>query len=121
MPAPYKPKDQSYPALKWHPETGDCRLFHSEGQVPKGWLDQHPRNLAPEKLDPASPAALPMTRKEIVEALNSGGISYDPKAKASVLFDQLTVAVKEALTEANISFDDAADTKELLALLPTPE
>jgi len=121
MALPAKPKDQSYPALKWHPENGECRLFHSEASVPKGWLDQHPRNLKPESVDPAAPAPLPMTRKEIVDALNNGGISYDPKAKVSVLYDQLTVAVKEALTTADISFDDDADTKELLALLPTPE
>ena len=121
MPAPHKPKDQAYPALKWHPETGDCRLFHNEASVLKGWLDQHPRNLKPENVDPAAPAPLPMTRKEIVDALNNGGISYDPKSKTTVLFDQLTVAVKEALTEADISFDDAADTKELLDLLPKPE
>ncbi len=56
-----------------------------------------------------------------MDALHSGEISYDPKAKTSVLFDQLTVAVKQALTAADISFDDATDTKELLALLPTPE
>ncbi len=116
-----KPKDHAYPALKWHPDTGESRVFHNEGQVPKGWLNQHPDAIKPEKLDPATPLPVPMTRREIMDALHSGEISYDPKAKTSVLFDQLTVAVKQALTAADISFDDATDTKELLALLPTPE
>lgn len=125
-------KDPHYPAYKWHPETGEQKLFTKAGDVPQGWLDTHPSNLseddkarladaakAPEAQTKAAPLSL--TRKEVVKALQDGGIQFDPAAKVDVLYAILTEAVKKFLTEAEVEFDPAADTKALLELLPKPE
>ena len=120
-------KDQSYPAMKWDPVTKESRVFNKASEVPDGWLDTHPDNLenmpqpvkAPEVQAKAVP--LPLTRKEMVQALQDGGIPFDPASKVDVLYAILTEAVKKFLTDADIAFDPAADTKVLLGLLPKPE
>lgn len=117
--------DMAYPAMKWHPETGEARAFTKAGDVPDGWLDTHPNNIsvvdkaaANNKDVVGKPVPLPLTRKEMVAALQQGGIAFDPAAKVDVLYAVLTEAVKKFLTDAEIEFDPALDTKALLALVP---
>lgn len=108
------------PTMAWHPETGENQIFNHPSEVPEGWLDTHPSNVkAAVKQEGNKP--LSMTRKEIVAALNDGGLSFDNKAPVKALYAQLTDAVKAVLTEAQVQFDPNADTKDLLALLPKPE
>lgn len=120
-------KDEFYPAYKWHPENAEQRLFHKAGDVPEGWLDTHPANLAnvtkpeAEKAPAAEPAKLDMTRKEIVAALADGGIKFDPASKVAVLYELLKTEVKRVLVDAEIEFEADAGTKALLELLPKPE
>lgn len=115
----------AFPAMLWHPETGESRVFHKAGDVPEGWLDTHPDNVKnlpkAEKAAQTKPVPLSMTRKEMVQALQDGGISFDPASKVDVLYAILTEAVKKFLTDAEVEFDPATDTKALLELLPKPE
>jgi|GEM_PF-4803772 len=105
-----------YPALKWHPETGECSLFNDAAEVPDGYLDVHPNNLAKES---EKAATLPMKRKAIIAALKSGSISFDPQADAATLYDLLLSGVKAALTEQELAFDaESDDAPALLALFP---
>lgn len=104
----------SEPTMAWHPKTGENKIFNSSSEVPEGWLDTHPNNVA-EKSAPD------MTRKEIIAALSSGGIQFDERANKETLYEVLTDAVKKALTEAEITFNPALTTKQLLDLLPSPE
>lgn len=117
-----------YPAMKWHPETGEAKVFHKAEDVPDGYLDTHPSNLAnvaaanqeaSKKLNKAK--TLPLSKDEIIAALVEGGIGYPKQASAKALYDLLTEKVKAALTEAGTSFDPEADTKTLLGLLTPPE
>jgi hypothetical protein len=120
--------DRDYPAMKWDPVSGEARTFTKAAEVPEGWLDTHPANVAnvakpaPDNkkvVEAAAKAApLPLTRKEMVKALQDGGIAFDPAAKVDVLYAILTEAVKKFLTTAEIEFDPAMDTKALLALVP---
>ena len=121
-------KDPNYPAMMWHPKTCESRVFYQAGDVPKGWINTHPNNLAvavnqeAESEAPAADKAAPdMTRKEIVAALTDGGIPFDPASKVVVLHELLITEVKRVLTEAEIEFDAASPTKALLELLPKPE
>jgi hypothetical protein len=118
--------DRDYPAMKWDPVSGEARTFTKAVEVPEGWLDTHPANVAnvakqeaPKTAEaPAKAAPLPLTRKEMVKALQDGGVAFDPAAKVDVLYAILTEAVKKFLTTAEIEFDPAMDTKALLALVP---
>jgi hypothetical protein len=42
-------KNANYPAFRWHPETGEAKVFNSEGDVPEGWLHKHPEDPSLEK------------------------------------------------------------------------
>lgn len=120
-------KDPNYPAMKWHPHTGENRVFHKSGDVPEGWLDTHPANVdsVTKEVEAAPPsvlkAPLDMTRKEIVAALTEGGITFDPASKVVVLYELLTAEVNRVLTEEGIEYDPTAGTKKLLEILPKPE
>lgn len=128
-------KDLNFPAMMFHPETGEGKVFKTAGEVPEGYLSFHPKDparkakdaLEAAKVVDAKPAAavakavdIPMTRDEIIAALNSGGIPFDDNAKTRALHNQLRDAVHAALIEAKISYVDNAPTKDLLALLPDP-
>lgn len=120
---------KSSPTMAWEPKTGESKIFNHPDDVPAGWLDTHPDNLAsvtkpePDKAPdaPTKAAPLPLTRKEMVKALQDGGIAFDPAAKVDVLYSVLTEAVQKFLITAEIEFDPALDTKALLALVPPTE
>ena len=115
-----KPKLKPEPTMAWDPETGDAQVYNHPSEVPEGFLDAHPNH---PKFKPA-PAAEPgseMTRAEVIAALKSGGVSFNPAAKQAVLYELLTVAVKKALDATKVKYDPALPTKQLLALLPDTE
>lgn len=117
---------QTFPALMWHAVTGEVGLFTKAEDVPEGYIDTHPNNLAsvtqPAAEQPNAPAALSMTRDEIVKALEEGGIPFKPNASDKKLHNLLVFKVKEVLQAAEIEFDDACtDAKILLGLLPPSE
>lgn len=121
-------KDPNYPAMKWHPQTAENRVFQKAGDVPEGWLDTHPANVdnvSKQEVEVTPPAVLKapldMTRKEIVAALTEGGITFDPASKVVVLYELLTAEVNRVLTEEGIEYDPTAGTKKLLEILPKPE
>lgn len=126
-------KDPHYPAMKWHPVTGEYVVCQNESEVPEGYIDTHPNNLPPAKAEeavkayaasvPAAgfPAKLPMKKADIITALTEGGIAHDPAAKAIVLYDALLASLKAHLTEAEVEFPENATAPELLALVPKPE
>jgi hypothetical protein len=122
--------EKHLPTMAWHPETGENQIFNHPGEVPSGWLDTHPDNKPkPAKAPAAAKEAakteaakqLSLTRKEMLEALQAGGVEHDPKAKVEALDAVLRGAVEKALADAKIPYSPEAPTKELLALLPSPE
>lgn len=119
-----QPKNPTpFPALMWDAETGESKVFARAGDVPAGWLNHHPDDKDPAKQPPApiaeKPPVLPMTRKEVVQALKDGGIEFAANAPHAALYDLLLIGVKSALTEAQITFDpESTDAKALLGLFP---
>lgn len=133
-------KDPSYPAMKWHPETAESRVFHKSEDVPEGWLDEHPSNVPKEVAKPtpkvavtaapkpvkaaevksAEPTSLPMTREEMKAELQAGGIPFAPNAKDQTLYDALKKGVQEFLTGAGVAFPPDADVPALIALAKQP-
>lgn len=95
------------PTWMYDPNTGEGRVFTDSADVPKGWLDHVP----------AASERKPMTRDEIVAALEAGDIKFDHKAKVAELRDLLTDSVVTALEAAKIEHDPKADVRDLLALL----
>jgi hypothetical protein len=110
---------QKFPGYRWHPESGDCRIFDKAEDVPEGWLESHPGSL-----DQAAPAAdkaydaLPLSKKEIVAALDEGGVSFKKNAPVAALYALLMENLKKALTEQEIAFPEDADAKALMDLFP---
>lgn len=114
-------KDRKWPAYYWDQDSKPHRCEGPE-DVQEGWLDYSPANAAEApapNINEAKPA--PMTRDEIIAALNDGGIDFKKNAGTSALYSQLTERVKAHLTESGIAFNPAADTRTLLGLLKAPE
>lgn len=115
---PPKPAHPGYPAMKWHPETGEATVYNSPHEVPEGHLDQHPASLEKTPaLKPSAPSALPMTKAEIVTALKAGNIEYPATAGAKALYDLLDKTLREHLTANNVTIPDNANVPALLALV----
>jgi hypothetical protein len=112
----------AFPAYMWSPE-GECRPFDKAEDVPDGWTDHHPNHFDGQKPPPPVKAAVPtpMTRDEIVAALDAGGIEFGKNTGTKALYDLLTKSVQKVLTDRSIPFDQNADTRVLLGLLPPPE
>lgn len=100
----------TYPRYRWDAAGKAHRCEGPDDDNPE-WTDAHP----------GSAGATVMTREEVVEALQEGGIAYSKNAPTAALRRQLADAVRAVLTTNDITFDDADDTKTLLGLLPAPE
>ena len=111
-------KDTQYPCYRWDAE-GNAHRCETAADANPAWTDQHPSNCSVEKV--VEPEVIPMSRVEIVTALNEGGIEFKKNSPTPALYKQLGYEVKAALTEAAIPFDDKADTKTLLGLLHPAE
>lgn len=104
-----------YPAMKWHPVTGEYILANDASEVPAGYLDTHPNNL------PAVTVAPParMDRKDIILCLQDGAIPYKANAPTKALYELLLLGLKAALSAAEIAFDqESTDATALLSLFP---
>jgi hypothetical protein len=112
-------KNQQFPAMMWHPITGEAVTVNSAAEVPDGYLDQHPNSLAEaEKATPEKPAVgLPMDRAAIVAALNEGEIAFKKNAPTGALYNQLTASLRDALASANVTAPDSAEAPELLEMV----
>jgi hypothetical protein len=109
------------PTYRYGP-NGEGQVFNHSDDVPEGWLDDPTKHEAPAKqASEAAPAQPDMTRKEIVAALQSGGLQFDARANVATLYAQLTEAVKKALADSGVDPVPDLPTKQLLELLPAPE
>lgn len=111
-------KDKNYPAYKWHPQTGDAKIFESASEVPEGWLDTHPANLKNVTTDAPKSDELPMSRDEIKDALKAGNIEFVSNAKTPALYALLVENLQSHLKDAGVEFPENATAPELLALVP---
>jgi len=105
-----------FPGMRWHPETGESQIFQTQEDMPAGWLDYNPTG-ADGLEKPKASNPLPMTREEIVAALNQGQITFKKNAGTAALYDQLRDALRKFLTERSITFEQDADGKTLLDLV----
>jgi hypothetical protein len=116
-------RDKSFPALYWHPETGEAAVYNSAAEVPTGHLDHHPKHF--DGLNPPPPArdpdVIPMTREEIVAVLKESEIKFAANAGIKSLYSLLVSSVKEHLTAEGIEFPETATGPELLELVPKQE
>lgn len=114
------------PTFRYGP-NGAAEIFHHSDDVPEGWTDNPADHAEKAEKPPAPPkaadndAALPMTKKQVVEALADGGIEFKPRASHAALYELLVENLRKALTEAEIAFAADADATALLELLPKPE
>lgn len=125
--------------MKWHPKSGEMRVFQDDEAHPDGWISTHPDNLAvlreagiPHPDDPESgkavkqakqvvnstgkPPEFTMSRSEIIAALKAGGISYPANGSAVALHDLLRAKLTEVLTERNVENLDDLTTQDMLSI-----
>ena len=104
-------KDQNYPALRWHPETGEAIEVNSVSEDNEIYLSHHPED--PDKVAAVIKAddAMPMGRVKAL--LDQGGVAYATNAKADTLRRALRGALTEQLDARGIGFSDS-DTLEAL-------
>lgn len=123
-------QNPGFPAMKWHPQTGEATVFNKSQDVPDGYLDEHPDNLsgtaraeavAAAAVKPPASDELCLTREEIMAELHESGLSYKKNTPTKALYDMLVEALKEYLAENEVEFPADADAKALLALVPKPE
>lgn len=120
-----------FPAMKWHPNTGESQVFKAAQDVPEGWLDHHPADPDYEKeavgAAPKTPAKIAtgsfpeapvMSRDEIKTALDAAEIPYAKNAKDATLYDILLTSLRQHLAAQNVAFTDDMNAKQLLALVP---
>lgn len=108
-----------FPALRWD-AAGNVHHCETEDDVQPGWTDYHPDS-APVSAILEKGLGADMTRTEIITALEDGGVTFSKNAPTAALAKQLRVAVLSALEEHDVKYDNAASTKDLLALIPAPE
>lgn len=123
------PKDPNYPAMKWHPDTAEARVFTALEDVPAGWLDTHPSNLPPKDAEPEQQAAKdaasnagepPMTRAEIKAALDKLQVQYAKNAGDAKLYVLLDEAVREDMVAAGVDVTPGLTVPMMLAILLEP-
>lgn len=112
--------------MRWHPVSGESQTFETINEVPEGWLDYHPHgDDAKAKSEKPKAAAksdeVPMTREEIVAALNAGEVKFAPNAGLKSLYTLLVKNLKEHLTILEVKFDETASGPELLEILNKAE
>lgn len=116
------------PKMLWDPETGLPVTFSDDETPPSHFLPHHPDDVAKapkaqvESADegpapPAPPVIKPLTKAEVVDALNMGKIDFDKTAKVGELTDLLVDNLKKALASAGRPFADDAEPRTLLDLV----
>ena len=102
-----------YPALKWHPETGEAVLVIGPENDSNYLIDHHPAD--PDKGSPLVAEPAGFDRDRMLELLGTGGITYPKGAKLPVLRDLLTKGLQAALTGRGLDWQDDATAEALYA------
>lgn len=114
-------KDPNFPAKKWHPETGESRIFAAPEDVPEGYLDHHPNHKHDTKPDPKPKAdVLPMSREDIRKELDAASITYPKNAGTKALYELLGDTLKQFCANNKIDYDPNAAVPDLLKLVKKP-
>lgn len=106
------------PRMRWNAKTGEPILLNKDQADPPGYLDHHPDD--EEKgggREKAQAKAKLLPRKEVIQALKDGDVSFDAKAGTEELNTLLLGKLREALTAQEIEFGDDMGPSELLALI----
>lgn len=112
-------KNHEFPAMRWHPITGEMQVFHAAHDVPADWLTYHPASADGQKPAPkVKPNELPMTKEEIVAALESGGIKFKATQGVKALYELLDANLREHLAANKIDIPEGATVPALLSLIP---
>jgi hypothetical protein len=113
------------PTLAWHPDTGEAQTFNHPDEVPSHFLPHHPEDAKakartetkPAAPDKSEPAAIPMSRDEIVKALTDGEIPFKANAKDKTLYALLDAKLREHLLDNDVEIPEGSDVPALLALV----
>jgi hypothetical protein len=127
-----------YPAFKWT-AAGECILVENASKDSPDYLNSHPGDAAPASVPetpvepdptPEAPQAAPskqtrsskapapasdMSRMDIINALVSGEVPYDPNDDTDVLAGVLRESLQSALTLHGAAFSAGDDLKTLYA------
>jgi hypothetical protein len=101
---------KKFPGHRWHPETGEMRVFQKAEDVPARWLDFHPgeplnavpadaeKRIAAENTEKRveKPAAIPLSRQQVVADLQRRGVAFQRNATTKVLYDLLVAEVERS-------------------------
>ncbi len=103
--------------IKWHPKTGEHKVFEDDELAPPDWLPYHPDDTdkGGEGVEVVAPK--PYTVKEVQELLTEGGVQFDSKMKLADLTTLLDQSVKAALIARGVHFDEAEPTRDLVTKL----
>jgi len=113
----------------WDPETGEGHIFEDDETPPENYLPYHPNDSekagsAPKRKPksddgagskPDNDLSGGMSKAEIADALQAGGIEFNDKDKKEVLTQQLITALKNVLTSRGIAYEENEDAKTLLS------
>lgn len=88
------PKDRSFPGYRWDAE-GKPHRCETAADVDPAWTDYHPASLAENKpLPPPVVSAIPLTRVQVIAALQDRGIAFQRNGSTQSLYDKLVSAVE---------------------------
>lgn len=111
--------------MHWHPKTGDMKVFEDDEKEPDGWLSYHPDSSTARSADASAgakvttpaPAALSMTRAEIIAALKVGEIPFNANGSAVALHGVLRTALEAVFAERKITVTDDLTTRDMLDIV----
>jgi hypothetical protein len=85
-----------WPSFRYGP-GGEAKIFQCEADVPKGWKD-NPSAFDTEVAGKPAPieasAGLPLSRNDIIKALNQRKAKFNPKGSTQMLYDKLSELVE---------------------------
>jgi hypothetical protein len=84
-----------WPAWRYGPNQPEDRaIFQSPDEVPEGWTNNPADHTGPAPKAPAaSPAAVPLTRKQVIAELNLRKLPYEANAPTAALYELLVAAI----------------------------
>lgn len=113
---------QATKTMGWDPRTGESQIFDSpEARDEAGWLDHHPSDeekggagaVAQDDVDQDPP----LSRNEVIAALNEGKVQFNARATDKQLNSALDRALRKTLSTRNIDYTNKDSTRKLLALV----
>lgn len=106
-------KDSTYPAMRWHPETGEAITVNSVSEDNETYLSHHPAD--PDKVAAVTKADDAMPTERVKELLDQGGVSYPKNAKVETLRKTLRGALTAKLEDRGIGFATTDTLEDLFA------